>query len=111
MIQVQDRRYRKNAADLTVRCRAHESTNEQEFDGDLQRKQKVHEKTIHGLEASDAPYTWCQHPGWQDTTWRDIHVGDVAFLLRLLDGIDAETTRAGATGVEEARIDLQCSEG
>lgn len=107
MIQVQDRRYRENAADLTARCRTYDPANEQELD--LQREQEVHEEAIHGLEASDAPYTRCRHPGWQDNTRRDIHVGDVAF--RLLGSIDAEATRAGATGVEEARIDLQCSEG
>jgi len=36
VIQIQNCRYRKNAADLTVRCRVNNLANEQELNGDLQ---------------------------------------------------------------------------
>jgi len=106
VIQVQDRRYRENAADLAAGRRPRvDPADEQELDGDLQRKQKVHEEALHGHEASDTPHTRRRHPSWQDVARRDVHVGDTV-LRHLGDDDDAESTCTSAAGVEEAGTDL-----
>lgn len=106
VIQVQDRRYRENAADLAAGRRPRiDPADEQELDGDLQRKQKVHQEALHGHEASDTPYTRRRHPSRQDVAWRDVHVGDT--VLRYLgDDDDAESACTSTAGVEEAGTDL-----
>lgn len=110
VIQVQDRRYRENAADLAAGRRPRiDPADEQELDGDLQRKQKVHEEALHGHEASDTPHTRRQHPSRQDVAWRDVYVSDIV-LRHLGDDNDADSTRTGTTGVEETGIDLQRAE-
>lgn len=110
MIQVQDGRYRENAADLAAGRRPRvDPADEQELDGNLQREQKVHEEALHGHEASDTPHTRRRHPSWQDVAWRDVHVSDI-ILRHLGDDNNADSTRTGTAGVEEAGIDLQRTE-
>lgn len=114
VIQVQDRRYREDAADLAAgrRPRVDPADGQEHGDDDLRGKQKVHEEAVHGHEASDASHTRRRHPGRQDVhARRDVHHVDDIVLRHLGDDDDAESTRAGAAGVEEAGTDLQRAQG
>lgn len=112
VIQVQDRGHRENAADRSAGYRPCDLADGQELDGDLQREQEVHEETVHGLEASNTPHTGRQHAGRQDAVESDVRLVDDDVVLLLFDGDGrAEPAGAGAVGVEETGIDLQCSEG